>query len=602
MTYRSLSRAVALLPIALVAACNPDRDVTAPKTLPLPGVPSLTTVDPGAEVNTTIAITQVPCGGVGTVTVTLQGVAPPPQDVPLDLLLVLDESGSIDATEWGQIRTAAISLLNRMDAADGLADGVLHSIRIGVVKFALDAHYDQVLSGNYTQVRNFLQVMPQRGGTTNITAALDTARLKLLSGGLPTSAKAVVFMTDGQATAGNTAPSAQLAAATAVKNLPARLFVVGVGLDVNTSLLMQMASPSSFVLIASFDALAAAFDEIANQVRVLPAARNVLFSATVATGFTLVPGSGSATKGSVTQGSSGVTWSLLALEGETVTLTFQIDHDEVAQPGGGTLTAVTNPRLILTRPISNTPFAENFDDVQADVVGCDVTPPGITGDVAGVIGENDWYVSDVTVSWSVVDDESTITDRTGCDTQNVDTDTNGRTFTCTATSGGGSASQTVTLKRDATAPTVTYSGNAGTYDAADILVITCTAADNLSGVASHTCVNITGPATAFSPGVHTVSATATDNAGNVGSGSTTFTVAATFDGLCVLVRRVVSDARLADVMCRHLATAKTAAGRGNDNAKRGALRAFINMVNAQSGKAISQADADLLAAFAESLM
>ena len=58
MSYRSLSRAVALLPIALVAACTPDRDVTAPETARSPGTPSFTVVDPGAEVNTTIAITQ----------------------------------------------------------------------------------------------------------------------------------------------------------------------------------------------------------------------------------------------------------------------------------------------------------------------------------------------------------------------------------------------------------------------------------------------------------------------------------------------------------------------------------------------------------------
>ncbi len=44
------------------------------------------------------------------------------------------------------------------------------------------------------------------------------------------------------------------------------------------------------------------------------------------------------------------------------------------------------------------------------------------------------------------------------------------------------------------------------------------------------------------------------------------------------------------------------AGRGNDNAKRGALRAFINLVNAQSGKVLSQADAAVLAALAQGLM
>ena len=38
----------------------------------------------------------------------------------------------------------------------------------------------------------------------------------------------------------------------------------------------------------------------------------------------------------------------------------------------------------------------------------DSTPPAITPNVSGTLGTNGWYVSDVTVSWSVVDNESAI--------------------------------------------------------------------------------------------------------------------------------------------------------------------------------------------------
>ena len=87
----------------------------------------------------------------------------------------------------------------------------------------------------------------------------------------------------------------------------------------------------------------------------------------------------------------------------------------------------------------------------------DDTPPSITADVDGTLGNNGWYTSDVTVTWTVTDDESDVTSTTGCEEQNILLDTAGLTFTCTAESAGGSASEEVTIKRDATAPTISGS-------------------------------------------------------------------------------------------------------------------------------------------------
>jgi len=84
----------------------------------------------------------------------------------------------------------------------------------------------------------------------------------------------------------------------------------------------------------------------------------------------------------------------------------------------------------------------------------DATPPVITPTVTGTLGNNSWYVSNVAVSWSVTDAESAISSTSGCGTSNVTSDTAGVTFTCSATSAGGTASQSVTIKRDATPPTI----------------------------------------------------------------------------------------------------------------------------------------------------
>ncbi len=86
----------------------------------------------------------------------------------------------------------------------------------------------------------------------------------------------------------------------------------------------------------------------------------------------------------------------------------------------------------------------------------DSTPPTITLNVEGTLGNNGWYTSDVNVNWSVADDESPISAQTGCASSSVTSDTTGITFTCSATSGGGIRTQSVTIKRDTTDPTVRF--------------------------------------------------------------------------------------------------------------------------------------------------
>src|SRR4029077_19600546 len=100
------------------------------------------------------------------------------------------------------------------------------------------------------------------------------------------------------------------------------------------------------------------------------------------------------------------------------------------------------------------------------------------------------------------------------------------------------------ISSDRTAPTVTYTGNAGTYTVDQTISITCSASDALSGLATNTCANISGPAYAFL-GTNTYRATATDVAGNSTTATTTFTVGATNDSLCALAKQLVTNAGVA---------------------------------------------------------
>ena len=152
----------------------------------------------------------------------------------------------------------------------------------------------------------------------------------------------------------------------------------------------------------------------------------------------------------------------------------------------------------------------------------DETPPEIISTVVGDLVTDDWYLSDVDVSFEVIElgspDSLSIS---GCETVTVTDDTAGVGFTCTATSDGGTASETVSFRRDTIAPvftTIPADQSVTSNDPAGAVVNFSAdaidggdegAASGLSDV-----VSIPAGGTIFSPGTTTVTHIATDVAGN----------------------------------------------------------------------------------------
>lgn len=154
----------------------------------------------------------------------------------------------------------------------------------------------------------------------------------------------------------------------------------------------------------------------------------------------------------------------------------------------------------------------------------DSTPPVITKTVtpSSPDGDAGWYTSDVSVDWTVTEPDSAITSSSGCDDFSVTSDQNSVTYTCTATSAGGTSSDSVTIKRDATAPVITFRpagdvcslpGDNGWCRGTQTAGFAAT--DGTSGLADPTKSSFTqSTATNGSP-VNISSGTITDNAGNV---------------------------------------------------------------------------------------
>ena len=153
----------------------------------------------------------------------------------------------------------------------------------------------------------------------------------------------------------------------------------------------------------------------------------------------------------------------------------------------------------------------------------DATPPQINVAVAGTLGNNDWYTSNVTVTWAVTDAQSPVTS-TGCDAMTIETDGT-VTLTCSATSAGGTATQSITIKRDATAPALTLPASFSTLATATTgatVSYTASADDLTSGLASFACAPPSG--SLFPIAANAVNCTATNNAGLTANGTFTITV------------------------------------------------------------------------------
>jgi hypothetical protein len=230
----------------------------------------------------------------------------------------------------------------------------------------------------------------------------------------------------------------------------------------------------------------------------------------------------------------------------------------------------------------------------------DTTAPVITPTVIGTLGNNGWYRSNVTVSWTVSDSETPFSS-TGCGTSMLTTDTAGMSFTCSATSDGGTATQTVTLKRDTTPPTFALSpitANATSSAGANVSY-TAPASDNLS-TPTVTCAPASG--SFFPSGDTTVNCTATDAAGNSTSGSFNVHVTSASQQATNLIDLVNNlpnapggslNAKLNNILA--------AINAGQTANACSQLNAFVNEVNAQSGKKISVADANALITAAQAI-
>ena len=179
---------------------------------------------------------------------------------------------------------------------------------------------------------------------------------------------------------------------------------------------------------------------------------------------------------------------------------------------------ITGSGTGLTQSITVTDRAGNSSSFITPAVNIDRTAPVIQPQVSGTPGDNGWYTSDVQVSWAIDEAPGSILGTTGCEAASVSTDTAGVTFNCSVTSAGGTGSSSVTIKRDATPPVLTFgtpspAPNTNGWNKTNVS-IPFTRSDALSGLAAN---NPASPLVINTEGADvTGQVVVTDNAGNRG--------------------------------------------------------------------------------------
>lgn len=150
-----------------------------------------------------------------------------------NLIFVIDSSGSMSGKKISQAKDAVRFIINHLDEKDKFS---LIDFDDGVT--VLSSEIVQASKGNREKAFRFVDEIEDSGGT-NINGALLQALKMIESGKRPNY---ILFLTDGLPTVGVTDVAEILKNIEKANELRSRIFVFGVGYDVNTELLDRISA------------------------------------------------------------------------------------------------------------------------------------------------------------------------------------------------------------------------------------------------------------------------------------------------------------------------------------------------------------------------
>lgn len=364
MTKRYLSWAcvVALLPM-LVTACSNETELP---------------VGSAAEALTgsmTVVPDTMECSGASTVSFAISGetVTNP---IPSDVVLVLDESGSISGPNFLQMKNFARDLIDGIEAA--AAPG---SVRVAVKMFASSSRSIIPLTSNFAALDNAVANISQQGGATCIGCGLDQARNEFVANSPAGRARFVVALTDGGNNTGNLPASIASLATTGSVN-----FAIGVGPGPVLSQLNAIATDPDadhVFQVNDFGALGSITATLVDEL-VLPEATGAQLLVEVAPEFSI--SNIIAPPDATVLGPNTITWLLGEIGDDLETLSFDVSHNgeralvfplltATYMDNEGNPLAFTTPNITVTdstdgdsfcAAVDNCDFVANDDQANSD--------------------------------------------------------------------------------------------------------------------------------------------------------------------------------------------------------------------------------------------
>ena len=164
-------------------------------------------------------------------------------------MMIIDRSGSMSEID----ASGATKISNAIIAANNFVDLTAKNIQneIGLVSFSTSATTDSPLTSNFASVKTEVSAL-KASGSTCIQCSIDAADRAITAGKRTNVKNVIVLLTDGianyveggtQQVSQATAEQATLTAATnSHKNNGTIIFVIGLGKDVNTTFLQQLAT------------------------------------------------------------------------------------------------------------------------------------------------------------------------------------------------------------------------------------------------------------------------------------------------------------------------------------------------------------------------
>lgn len=180
-----------------------------------------------------------------------------------------------------------------------------------------------------------------------------------------------------------------------------------------------------------------------------------------------------------------------------------------------TAPSLTSPLDKMSFMLEVTDAGGLVDSAECDVIVNDITPPVATPTQSPAANFAGWNNTDVSVSWDWVDAGKGVDDNNCTQTSTSSGEGLGLNLTASCTDlAGNTADESYAVNVDKTAPAIAWNGSINDGDIFFFSFVpaspTCTAADTLSGVDG--ACTVTGYSTDV--GTHTLTATATDVAGN----------------------------------------------------------------------------------------